>query len=131
MVDMKKPQLLSPAFWRAVVYSAFLPFASFAGQVQLGKCDSFLKGNIYPPRCLPVIETEADKLNQEVFNNDSVFQHVLTRTQLLKTVYNCGGNKPVSHETESSNQDYNQMLSDVNQTQFGMSSRGHRPVRGD
>lgn len=104
-------------------------------QVLLGKCSRasvilFLKETFILLDASQLLK-EADKLNQEVFNNDSVFQHVLTRTQLLKTVYNCGGNKPVSHETESSNQDYNQMLSDVNQTRFGMSSRADRPVRGD
>lgn len=32
----------------------------------------FLKGNINPLRCHRVIETEADKLKQEAFDNDPV-----------------------------------------------------------
>lgn len=77
-VNMRKVQLLNLA-----LLGVFAPCSCLL-QVLLGKCNSLPKGNIYAPRCHQVIETEADKLSQEVFSNYSVFQYILSMTQLLE-----------------------------------------------
>lgn len=99
-------------------------------QVLLGKCNSFLKGNIYPPRCLPVIETEADKLNQEICNNYSVFQHVLTMTQLLKQFIIVVATS-LFHMKQSNLTRIITKCLVMWIRLFGVSSRGERPVRED
>lgn len=57
-VDVRKVPLWNPAFLRLVCSVSCLL------QVLPGKCNSFLKGNIYSLRCHRVIETEADKLKK-------------------------------------------------------------------